>query len=257
VIIDAHTHVGPAFIDHPPLLPGVTGDQIVEIMDRAGIDKACSFAPQWEGPHFVDPEFHQANRAVYESSKNHPERLIGFARVDPHRGPKALDEMRRCHDAYGFRGIKLHPLWEHFAADNLRLLAPILELCGDYGWPTVWHTGYYPTCQPALYMDLAEHFPEINMVLFHLSYAHTGDAIIAANRYPNIHLETAANSLATSIQEVITKVSPRQFLYGSDLPYHDPADVLAKIVKQPLLTAEARDLALGGNMARLLHMDVA
>lgn len=256
MIIDAHSHMGPAFVTRPVLQPGVTADDILRIMNRVGIDKACLFAPAWEGPEFVDPEYRQADRAIYEAQKQYPDRIIGYARVDPNRMGRALDDMRRGHDEYGFGGLKLHPLWEHFQANNLRLMAPIMELCAEYRWPIFFHAGYYPTCQPALFIPLAERFPEVNIIVGHLGYAHTADCIVAANTCPNIYLEPSGNSTAIAIREVLAKVSHRQFVYGSDLPFTQPEDVLAKIVNQPGLNEESKALILGGNMGRLLGITV-
>lgn len=254
LVIDAHSHMGPAFADKPTYLPGATGDEIVELLDRASIDLACIFAPIWEGPTFVDPDFHQANASIAAAVKRFPDRLIGYARVDPNQRGLAIDELRRCHDEYGFKGLKLHPLWEHFETDNLRLMAPIADFCAEHRWPMFFHGGYYPTCQPALFMPLAERYPDVAFIIAHFGYAHTADAIIAADRYPNIYLETAANTAASAIQEALRRVDPRQILYGSDLPFTDPEDAQEKFRQQPLLTDEARALIFGGNMARLLGL---
>ena len=255
MIIDAHAHLGPAFRLRPPFLPGVTGEEVVAIMDRAAIDIACVFAPAWEGPQFIDPEYREGNRAIYEATRRFPKRLVGYVRVDPNVRGRALDEMRRGREKYGFRGLKLHPLWEHFQPNNLRLMSPIMELCGAYRWPIFFHAGYYPTCQPAIFIPLAERFPEVPIILGHIGYAHVADVIIAANLCPNIYVETSANSTADAIQAVLERVDPRQILYGSDLPFTQPEDVQAKISLQPTLTDEARPMIMGGNMARLLGIE--
>lgn len=252
MIIDAHGHLGPAFSHRPPLLPGVTADDIIEILNRSNIDIACVFAPAWEGPGFIDPEYQRANRAVFDAVQAHPKRLVGYVRVDPNQMAHAVDEMRRGHDEYGFRGLKLHPLWEHFLPNNFRLMDPIMELCQEYHWPIFFHSGYYPTCEPALFIPLAERFPEVPIILGHIGYAHVSDAIIAANLCSNIYIETSANSTADAIQAVLRSLDPKQILYGSDLPFTQPEDVQAKIRLQPTLSHETGELVMGGNMARLL-----
>jgi hypothetical protein len=254
LVIDAHAHMGPAFKSHPPLFPGVRAADIVDLMDSAGIHMACVFAPQAVGAEFFDPTYRRANRAVFRGTEAYPTRLIGVARVDPNRGRVTLDEMRRCHDDYGFRGLKLHPLWEHFHPDDLALMAPIMEACEAYRWPIFCHTGHPPVCQPSLFVPLAKQFPNVDIILFHLSYAHVDDAIAAARLCSNIYLETAGNSPASFIKEVYARLPATKLLYGSDLPYHQPAEVLAKIVNQPDIDAADRALVLGGNIARLLEL---
>ena len=257
MIIDAHAHLGPAFQTRPPLLPGVTGDDIVRILDAAKIDKACVFAPAWEGPEFVDPGYEEANRAVYLAVRKHPDRLIGYCRVDPNQMSQAYTEMVRCHDEYGFQGLKLHPLWEHFLPSNAKIVPPILRRCQNYGWPIFWHAGYYPTCEPALFFDMAKEFPRVNHILAHLAYAHTLDAIILSQQCANVFLETSGNSTAQAIGATLRAVGPEKFIFGSDLPFTQPEDVMMKIRLQPGLLAGELDLVMGGNMARLLGLSSA
>lgn len=244
--------MGPAFSTRPAYLPGVDPDDIIAILDHSGIDMTCLFAPAWEGPEFIDPEYIAANRAIAAAAARYPDRIIGYSRVDPNRRERAIDEMRRGHEEYGFRGLKLHPLWEHFQPNNLHLMAPIAELCADYRWPIIFHAGYYPTCEPALFIPLAERYPEVAFIVAHVGYAHAADAIIAAQLCKNIYLETSGNSTAGVIHEVLSRVDPQQVLYGSDLPFTEPLDVQGKIVLQPDLDPRTRRLVLGENMARLL-----
>jgi predicted TIM-barrel fold metal-dependent hydrolase len=51
---------------------------------------------------------------------------------------------------------------------------------------------------------------------------------------------------------VLKEVDPGQILYGSDLPFTEPGDVLSKIRLQPEITERAKAQILGQNMARLL-----
>jgi predicted TIM-barrel fold metal-dependent hydrolase len=254
LIIDAHAHLGPAFQTRPPMLPGVTGEQIVRILDDAEIDKACVFAPAWEGAEFVDPGYEKANRAIYFAVREHPDRLIGYCRIDPNQIQQAEKEMVRCHDEYGFKGLKLHPLWEHFLPSNTKIIRPILRRCQEYGWPIFWHAGYYPTCEPALFFGIAGEYPRVNHILAHLAYAHTLDAIILSQEYANVFLETSGNSTAQAIGATATAVGPEKLIFGSDLPFTQPEDVIMKIKLQPRLSAQDLDLVMGGNMARLLDL---
>ncbi|MBI4278222.1 MAG: amidohydrolase [Armatimonadetes bacterium] len=252
MIIDAHAHLGPSFATRPAFLPAVKPEEVIAILDRSGIDRACVFAAAWEGPEFTDPYYERGNEAVAEAVRRYPDRLIGYCRVDPNWTRQAVREMERGRRDFGFRGLKLHPLWEHFWSSNLKILRPVFELCREYRWPVFFHAGYYPTCQPALFVGLAKAFLDVPIILAHLAYAHTADAIVVAKRHPNIYLETSANSSSPAIAETLKRVGPDQVLYGSDLPFTEPRDVMAKIKAAPGITAEALRKIMGGNMARLL-----
>lgn len=256
MVVDAHVHMGPALANHaaPPLLKAETVEQTLEIFDRSGIDVGCTFAPLIEGGDFEDYEYERSNRFIYEATKAHPDRFVGYCRVNPNLGAQATDEMRRCREEYGFRGLKLHPDWEYFYM-NGPTVRPVLDRAAEYGWPVIFHTGYYPLSQPSLALPLAEAYPTINFLLAHLSYRHTADAIIVAERCKNVFLETSGNATALAISEVLRKIGPSQLIYGSDLPYTEPDDVMEKIALQPGLSAADRDLILGGTMARLLGLD--
>jgi predicted TIM-barrel fold metal-dependent hydrolase len=254
LIIDAHTHMGPMFDDRPGMFAGTHATDILDLMDSAGIDLACTFPPLWQGPVVIDPTFEQANAAIARETAAHRDRLLHFARVDPNFGEKALAEMDRCKEEYGCVGIKLHPSTEHFLPSNLRLMGPIFERCADWNWPVFFHAGYYPTCQPALFVPLAEEFPTVPIILAHIAYGHPADAIVVARRCPNIYLETSSNSTTVTMRQVFESIGPRQFVYGSDLPFSDPKDVLAKIRAVPGTTEEDLELILGGNMLRMLDL---
>jgi predicted TIM-barrel fold metal-dependent hydrolase len=223
-------------------------------MDSANIEMVCTFPPLWDGTSYQDPTFEIANAAIAEETADHRDRLLPFARINPNYGEKALQELDRCKTEYGCVGLKLHPSCEHFMPNNLKLLSPIFERCAEWEWPVFFHSGYYPTCQPALFVPLAEAFPTVPIILAHLAYAHPADAIVVARRCPNIYLETSANSTTTAMREVYESVDTHQFVYGSDLPFTDPNDVLAKIRAVPGMTEEDLELVLGGNMLRLLNL---
>lgn len=252
LLLDAHVHLGPAFATKASMFPGVLATSIVELMDSAGIDAACTFAPAWSGPEFQDPTFEMGNAAVGQAAAEYPDRLLPFARVNPNLRAQALKELDRCKTQYGFLGLKLHPLTEHFFASDVTLLRPIFERCVEWDWPVLFHSGYYPTCQPAMFVPLAEAFPDVPIILAHLSYAHPADAIIVARRYPNVYLETSSNSTTATMKKVYESIDVRQFVYGSDIPFSDPNDVLAKIRAVPDMCEDALSLILGGNMSRLL-----
>lgn len=255
-IVDAHVHIGPALANHvaPPPLKAETIEQAIEVMDANGIDVACTFAPLVEGGDFEDFDYERSNRYIYEASKRYPDRIVGYARVNPNFGPQAYREIERCHDEYGFRGLKLHPDWEYFYMHG-PTVRPVLDRIADYGWPVIFHTGYYPLSHPTLALPLAEAYPSVNFLLAHLSYRHTADAIVVAQRCRNVYLETSGNSSAGAIREVLDRVGPEQLVYGSDLPYTEPRDVMEKIRQQPGLTEAAAEQIFGGTMARLLGID--
>ena len=69
----------------------------------------------------------------------HPDRLWGFASVDP-RVSGAADELERAFTELGAKGLCLHPAKQGFAPDDA-VAEPLYELCERYNKPVVFHAG--------------------------------------------------------------------------------------------------------------------
>ncbi len=251
-IVDAHVHLGPMFDLRPAMFPGTYASDILKLMDAADVASSCVFAPLWQGPIMQDPTFEQANAALAAEVDGKRDRFHPYARVNPNHGAVAVAEMEKCHREYGFVGLKLHPTTEFFMPNNMELMAPIMDLCAAWHWPIFFHAGYYPTCQPALFLPLADAYPTVPIILGHIGYAHYADSIVAARQCDNVYLETSANSTSAVIAEVIERTGPSKLLFGTDMPFTDPSDVIEKIRAVPGLSEGALRQVLGENMLNLL-----
>lgn len=69
----------------------------------------------------------------------HPDRLWGFASVDP-QVSGAADELGRAFTELGAKGLCLHPAKQGFAPDDA-VAEPLYELCERYNKPVVFHAG--------------------------------------------------------------------------------------------------------------------
>jgi predicted TIM-barrel fold metal-dependent hydrolase len=253
VIIDAHTHLGPMLANHERpacLVDAITAEQFVAVLDGAGIDKAIVFPPLDEGGVFFDPDYSRGNRAVYEAVQKYADRLIGYGRVCPRLMAEAVKEFRKCITEYRMQGLMLHPDWEAFLPTHKPVMWPLAELCAEYRLPITFHAGYYPKCQPILFVPLAEAFPQVPIFLKHMGYHYWRDAIVVARHTDNVYLETAGNTTSGEILEAVKQVGATRVVFGSDLPYIFPEVVLAKIRGLPI-SQEDKARILGGNVARI------
>lgn len=71
--------------------------------------------------------------------KQHPEKLIGFACLDPHE-PDYLDEMRRVFEDLKLRGLKLAPIYQNYHPMDERM-QPVYEYCQKNHLPILFHQG--------------------------------------------------------------------------------------------------------------------
>lgn len=122
MIIDFHTHCWEGKGDVKELL---------EHMDKYSIDISVV--------HPVDVPGYAGNEYVAKIVKEHPDRLFGFACVDP-RERFATKRLRNLLDTYGFKGLKLHPPLQGFPMSE-PLVYPLLEVCIEYDIPALFHSG--------------------------------------------------------------------------------------------------------------------
>ena len=242
MIIDAHMHVD----DLPALGWSLEAAQCVRRLDEAGIEKGVVMtivdAPE------VNP---RALELIAEACAAYPGRLEAFARIHPWYGDRAVALLEHAIADLGFKGLKLHPVTTiaHPAGeDTLRLI----RAAAAHGAPTLFHCGDEPLTTPLAVERAAERCPEATIILGHMGgYFHVDEAIEAAERRPNLILETSAMPYPAKIAEAVARVGAERVLYASDGPACSPRIEVEK-VRLAGLDAEVERLVLGENAARLL-----
>jgi predicted TIM-barrel fold metal-dependent hydrolase len=242
VIIDAHLHVD----ELPALGWSLEAAHCVRRLDEAGIDRGVVMtivdAPE------VNP---RALELIAEACAAYPDRLDAFARIHPWYGEESLNLLERALGELGFKGLKLHPVSTiaHPAGeDSLRLI----RRAAEHSAPTLFHCGDEPLTTPLAIAQAAAACPEATIILGHMGgYFHVDEAIDAAERFPNLVLETSAMPYPEKIRDAVERLGPERVLYASDGPACSPLIELEK-VRLAGLHANAERLVLGGNAERIL-----
>jgi len=241
MIVDGHVHIGKS----TRLQINVDGAMLLKIADSLHIDKLCCTDLT---ALFYD--MHEGNRLLYAEMKKFPDRLLGYASLHSTRfGQAALDEIRRCKEDYGMRGLKIYSTPEMSIAEAAMI--PIMETCAELKMPILAHT------TPAECEYLMSRVPEVNFIMAHAGgqpYAH-GDwnrAIMVAQRFPNLYLDTACSTVDSGfVATCIRELGARRVIFGTDIPLLDPAPQLAKALAVDV-PAEEKALYMGGNILRLM-----
>lgn len=242
-IIDAHTHIeglpGCAWQDPPEL--------ILRLMDEAGIDQAIVMT-------YVDAPYPDASydplAYVREACARWPERLIGFARLDPGH-PDAVSLLEQAVCEWGFQGLKLHPFGYRQMPDSPDTLR-LLRKAGELGVPVLFHCGDEEYTLPLQLERAAKACPETAFIFGHMGgYFHVHDAIAVAQRCPNVWLETSATPHLAKIREAVDVLGAERVIFASDGPGCDPAIELEKVRLLGLSDAQLR-LLLSDNILKLL-----
>ncbi len=245
MIIDAHVHIGKS----ARLQISVDGEFLVRVADELGIDKICCTDLT---ALFYD--MHEGNRLLYEEMQRYPDRIIGYATLHSTRfGSEALENLTRCHEVYGMRGLKIYSTPEASIAEPWTI--PILEKCVEFDMPVLAHT------TPAECEYLMTRVPECKFMMAHSGgqpFA-SGDwnrAIMMAQRFENLYLETASSTLdAGFVEKAVAVLGPGRIIFGTDTPLLDPYAQRTKIA-ETRISREARDLITGGNIQRLMGIAV-
>jgi predicted TIM-barrel fold metal-dependent hydrolase len=179
------------------------------------------------------------NDRVKEYVDKHPEKLIGFACLDPHE-PDYLDEMEKCFLQDGFQGLKLAPIYQNFHPMDERMM-PVYAFCEKRGIPMLVHQGTtFPRRAPLKYAlpiqieDVALAFPDLKIVVAHMGHPWVEDAVVLIRKQPNVYADISAlyyrpwqyyNALMLA-QEYGTG---HKLLMGSDYPFTTPVDTIASL----------------------------
>ncbi len=242
-IIDAHTHIeglpGCDWQDPPEL--------ILRLMDEAGIARAVVMT-YCDAP--LQHESYDPLTYVREACARYPERLIGFARLDP-GAPESVALLEQAITEWGFQGLKLHPFGyrqQPDSPDTLKLLRKAAEL----GVPTLFHCGDEEYTLPLQIERVAKACPEATIIMGHMGgYFHVADAIQVALRCPNIYLETSATPHPERIREAVDLLGAERVIFASDGPGCDPSIELEKVRILGFSEAQLK-LILSENILRLM-----
>ena len=145
--IDIHTHVP----NPPGAGPNATQEQMNRYFgtdQRGNIEQMCEMyleLDMFAVIFGVDAETTSGSRYIgneYTADivKRYPDRFMGFASVDPHKGKAAVLEMERSVKELGLRGLKLHPISQAFFPNDISFY-PLWEKCAELGVPVLFHSG--------------------------------------------------------------------------------------------------------------------
>ena len=271
------------FIDRENILEG-SPERLIADMDEAGIDRTVLLPLDYEFLYSgVSLSYRDYNDFVGEFVREHPDRLIGFAGVDPRRGAAAVTELRRCVEELGFRGLKLWTI-TGFVPDD-ESYYPLYREAARLGAAVMVHTGmgpafsYMKTCRP-LYVDkIAVDFRDVNFIMAHVGSPWTEEAVAVSMKNPNVYVDISAWQKTCSVfplglAQVLSMAKMvhggvHKVLFGTDWPLFTElysqkewVDVVKnleyppplQIMGLPEITAEDKVMILGENALSVLRL---
>lgn len=245
-------------------LPMLLPQTLIAQMDEAGVDKSIIYAVE-------APLVYASNEYVHALCRQFPDRLMGFASVNP----KAADApaiLERAVREMGLPGLKLHPPLQNFFPDD-EAVFPVYQKAMELDIPVVFHVGTTPfgamcrlaQADPLRIDEVAVKFPQLRILLTHLGTLWHNEAFMVVEKNPNVFIDTAA--YITEIPQILTpdmvqRIGPEKIIFGTDypMPYgsrpHRMKDFV-DCIRGLNLPEKTIAGIFSGNLERLLHGDAS
>jgi predicted TIM-barrel fold metal-dependent hydrolase len=239
--IDGHVHIGEWRHAETFASADEAAAGSVAYMDSCSIDACCVMSG---GYMFEGMDSRRGNDFLLSVCRRVPDRLIGFAGVNPNdTRERVLDDLKRMSDA-GIRAIKLiNDYQENYPGDGPNLMA-VYEFAARRGMIVFNHSW-----RENIIMRISAEFPDTAFIFGHYGGGWL-DGVLKerANVYANIWCVAGLGWLDRGIAQV----GAAKFIMGSD-GFLNPLSVgIGPVVFAAASDADKR-LILGVTMARLLE----
>jgi predicted TIM-barrel fold metal-dependent hydrolase len=162
----------------------------------------------------------------------------------------------------GFVGIKLHPDYQDFFVDDVRMY-PFYEAAQATGIPVLFHAGLDRGLPPPVHatpqrlLKVHRQFPRMVMVAAHMggedNYKDTEVHLLGKEIYLDTSYVLRIMNPNT-LQRFFRKHSVDRILFGSDSPFTDQAKELDYLLNLDFLTDLEKEKVAGGNAMALLNL---
>lgn len=283
MIIDFHTHcfddaLAPYAVSTLEKNGGIkakhdgTVSGLREYMRQCGVD-LCVVHPvatksaqvktinQWAMENTDNIKSIVADNIISENTQKHSERsrLCLFGALHPD-DPNFLNTAQQLKND-GFKGVKLHPDYQRFYADESRMM-PLYEALRDLGLIVVLHAGVdightaLIRCTPLMIANIINNVPGLKLVAAHMGgHALWRDAeMLLCGK--DLYLDTSYAWYKLGRQgmaRMIEKHGADKVLFGTDSPWKDTAAEIAHITSLGLSTSQT-DLIMYKNAQALLEI---
>lgn len=224
---------------------------LLESMDQADIDVSvvCSVATR---PDQVENIFRW-------SRKVRSDRIEPFPSIHPDT-PDPSGWLKRFADE-GLLGVKLHPMYQDFAADEPRALS-MYEAAAEAGLMVELHCGRdvaFPNddrAAPARVRRALEAVPQMKLIATHLGGYRMWDEVEAELLGADCWMETSFTTFEMPPERVARLIRAHgveRVAFGSDSPWADQSEELGRVRALPLSETELNKV-LFSNAAGLLRL---
>lgn len=254
MIIDFCCMIGPWAFRR---LAATTAEAVRGALRREGINRAVVSSL----PAVLYKNPHSGNEQLFEEIGADPRFFIPFAVLNP-EFPGWQEDMRRCSEDLGMRGLRLYPNYQRFSLRS-RATRAMVRAAAELGWPVCvsvrlederfhhWAMKVKPTPAEQI-ARLAVENPGVTIVLSGGSYADLQAFFRAAGDAPNAYAEIGwVKSPLEAVKTCVEQFGHERLLMGTNFPFDVPWCGTEKI-RHADIPEKAKQAILGANAAKLL-----
>jgi predicted TIM-barrel fold metal-dependent hydrolase len=223
---------------------------VLDNLDRFGVDKAMIG---------VGPGRDDADRAL----KNHADRFIASAAVDPNQGMDAVRFLTEMHDTYGIKAATTFPAGSQVPINDKRYY-PIYAKCVELDIPIFVCAGVPGPRVPMapqkveLIDEVCWFFPELRFVMRHGAEPWTDLAVKLMLKWPNLYYSTSAFAPKHYPRNIIDYANTRgadKVIYAGYFPAGLTYDRIFADMPNVAFNDDVWPKFLRHNAARVLKLD--
>lgn len=238
-------------------IKGVSVDDFVAMMDKAGLDKALIPAIRMMSYQKKTMVWDITEEDVHAVVSKYPDRLIGLCGYNPLLKMDAVRNVERAVREYGFKGVYIHTYGFGIPLND-RLYYPLYAKCVELGIPVSMQVGHSAEHMPnefgrPIHLDIvALDFPELKLIGAHTGWPWTEEMISLAWKHENVYLGIDAHHpkyLEPSLVQFIKTRGQNKVLYGTNYPAILHGDSINVIRNEMGLSEKVADKILHRNAA--------
>lgn len=242
MIVDIHTHVwesahiADSFVQDARRTAGNPSLEIAVDLEAhwaamAPVDKAVVLGFRASHVGVLVP-----NEYVAGYVAQHPEKLIGFASVDP-LDADADAQFRYAIETLGLRGLKVAPIYQNVHPQDPRFVR-LMQTAVDLDVPVLIHQGTtfcehvsLELANPVLLQPLALQFPTLRMIVAHMGHPWIAETMVLIRKQRHFYSDISAlyyrpwqfyTALVTAMEYGVLD----RLLFGTDYPFTTPASTI-------------------------------
>ncbi|MBN1795346.1 MAG: amidohydrolase family protein [Sedimentisphaerales bacterium] len=216
MIVDCHTHISGLTEDHQGTAERLSAQNTV--------DKCFVLA----GPGLSSE---QANNEVAEFVGKYPDKMVGFAVVDPTKDDFSNKSLTKMSEKQSIKGLVLYCSGCDFHPAHSKAMR-LYEIAQELKLPVFFHNGSEHACgnlqyaQPFLIDEIARTFDKLKIIIGSMGLPFVEQTLVMLARHPNVYADLTIKiernwQLYTTVLSCYEYGVLDKLLFGSGFPFAD------------------------------------